>query len=160
MTGTFTPSFSFGIVVSRFNAEITEKLLDSCTKTLVNAGVQRSSLAVVRVPGAYEIPWAAQELALSKKFDVVICLGAILKGQTPQNDYIASSTIRHLHTISVSTRVPCILGVITPNTETQALARTKGKFDRGREAALAALEMAKLRWGMTQNIGTQPVVYG
>lgn len=160
MTDTFIPSFSFGIVVARFNPRITSRLLDSCVKTLAQAGVAQANITTVHVPGAYEAPWAAQELAISKKFDVVICLGAVLKGRTPQNDHIAASAIRRLHDISISTRVPCILGIITPKNESQALARTRGKLDRGREAALAALEMAKLRWGMTQNIGSQPPRYG
>ena len=134
-----------GIVVSRFNLEITSKLLSSCLKTLHRNGISNSRLKIVWVPGGYEIPWAAQELALSKKLDAIICLGAILKGQTPQNDHIAASTIHHLHTISLKTRVPCILGVITPDTWAQAVARTKGKYDRGQEAALAALELLKAK---------------
>jgi len=134
----------FGIVVSRFNEEVTSRLLKNCVATLMAHGVPESDIEIVHVPGGYEIPWAAQELALSKSFSAVITLGAILKGSTPQNDHIARSTIQHLHDISLSTRVPCILGVITPNTMAQALARTKGGLDRGKEAALAALEMGKL----------------
>lgn len=138
-------SYKFGIVAAKFNEEITDKLLANCVKTLTDAGVLKSNIVTARVPGSYEIPWAAQEMALSKKFDAVICLGAILKGQTPQNDHIAASAIAHIHSISLSTRVPCILGIITPKTYAQALARTKGSLDRGRESALAALEMAQLR---------------
>ena len=135
----------FGVVASRFNEEITDALLASCRRTLAEAGVQESELRVVRVPGGFEIPWAAQRLASSKRFDAVICLGAILKGQTPQNEYIARSVFLQLHEISLSTGVPCVLGIITPATWAQAKARTRGKMDRGREAAEAALEMARLR---------------
>ncbi len=135
----------FGIVVSRFNKEITDKLYANCVRTLKKHGVAKSRIRTVRVPGGFEIPWAAQELARTKRFDAVICLGAILKGQTPQNDYMSQATCTHIQRISLETRVPCILGVIVPNTYAQALARTRGRFDRGTEAALAALEMAGLK---------------
>lgn len=136
---------SYAIVVSRFNVRITSRLLKSCLATLKSRGVPSKEVEVARVPGAYEIPWAAQELAMSGRFDVVISLGAVLRGETAQNDYISRSTIARLHEISLKTRVPCILGVITPDTMTQALARTRGSLDRGREAALAAVDMVKLR---------------
>ncbi len=135
----------FGIVVSRFNEEVTSKLLKSCLKTLKSRGVPSSEVRVVEVPGGYEIPWAAQELALTGRFSVIITLGAILRGATPQNEHIARSTISHLHDIALKTRVPCVLGIITPDTWRQAVARTRGSLDRGREAALAALDMAALR---------------
>jgi 6,7-dimethyl-8-ribityllumazine synthase len=86
-----------------------------------------------------------QELAKTNLYQAVIALGCVLKGQTPQNDHLSRSLIQSLHRISLDTRVPVILGVITPNNERQALARTKGKMDRGREAALAALEMIVLK---------------
>jgi 6,7-dimethyl-8-ribityllumazine synthase len=134
-----------GIVVSRFNEEITSTLHANCVKTLKKNGVPENRIDSVWVPGGYEIPWAAQEMALSKRYDAVICLGAVLKGQTPQNDYISSATYLHLQKISLQTRIPCILGVITPKTYAQALARTRGEMDRGKESALAALEMAALK---------------
>jgi len=132
-----------GIVVSRFNSEITGRLLANCLSTLKKAGVPDARIRTLWVPGGYEIPWAAQELALTKRFDAIICLGAVLKGETPQNEHIAASTIHHLHQVSLSTRVPCILGVITPNTWAQAKARTRGELDRGKEAAHAALELLR-----------------
>lgn len=135
----------FGIVVSRFNEEVTDRLRKSCVKTLRSRGVAASRIRVVEVPGGFEIPWAAQELARSGRFDAVICLGAILKGGTPQNDYISRATCAHIQRISLETRVPCILGVITPNTWAQAMARTRGELDRGKESALAALETAALK---------------
>lgn len=134
-----------GIVVSRFNSEVTSRLLASCLGALKARGINGSDIRVVHVPGGYEIPWAVQELAVTRKYGVLIALGAVLKGRTAQNEHIARSVVSHLHDISLDTRVPCILGVITPNTYAQAMARTKGALDRGREAALAALEMLELR---------------
>lgn len=133
------------VAVSRFNEDVTSALRDSCLKTLAKGGVPAASVRVVEVPGGYELPWTVNELALSKKYAVVIALGCVLKGQTPQNDHIARSTVQQLHKISLATRVPVILGVMTPATYAQAKARTKGELDRGREAALAALEMIKVR---------------
>ncbi len=134
-----------GVVAARFNEEVTGRLLQSCLKTLKAHKVPDSALRVVRVPGSYEIPWAVQELALSGRFDVVIALGAVIRGSTPQNDHISRSTIQSLHRVALATRVPVILGVLTPNTHRQAMERTRGSLDRGKEAALAALQMADLR---------------
>ncbi len=142
--------FRFGVVASRFNEEITDALLASCTKRLEKAG---ADVEVVRVPGGFEIPWAANRLAATKRFDAVITLGCVLRGRTPQNDHIARSVFQRLHDVSIATGVPCVLGIITPNTWAQAVARTKGKMDRGCEAAEAALEMAGLRREMDQRHG-------
>lgn len=138
-------SFRFAVVVSRFNSEITEAMLASCVKRLGKAGVRPADLEVARVPGAFEIPWAADRLAATGRFDAVITLGCVVRGRTPQNDYISRCVFQHLQRVSLKRGVPCILGVITPNTWAQALARTKGKLDRGLEYAEAALEMAELR---------------
>lgn len=135
----------FGIVVSRFNTEFTERLLASCRKRLAGAGVADGDVEVVWVPGGYEIPWAANRLASTGKFDAVITLGCVLRGQTPQNEHISRSVFQRLHDISLATGTPCVLGIITPNTWAQATARTKGRMDRGLETAEAALEMAALR---------------
>lgn len=134
-----------GIAVSRFNEEITSKLLGSCLKTLKAGGIPENKIRVVQVPGGYELPWAIQELSLLRGCRVTIALGCILKGQTPQNDHIARSTIQQLHRLSLATRVPCALGIITPLNWTQAMARTRGSMDRGKEAAEAALELLALR---------------
>lgn len=134
-----------GIVASRFNEDVTTKLLDNCVRTLEAAGVPKAAIEVVRVPGAFEIPWAAQELALAGRCSVVIALGCILKGQTTQNEHMARSTILALHQLSLSTRVPCVLGVITPDTHLQAMSRTGGALDRGKEAAQAALALLEVR---------------
>ena len=133
------------VAVSRFNEEITSRLLASCLKTFKDAGWKESQLKVVHVPGGYELPWTVNELARAGRYDAVVALGCVLKGETPQNEHISRSLVSSLHRVSVDARVPVILGVLTPNTEAQALARTKGALDRGREAALAALEMVALR---------------
>ena len=133
------------IALSRFNEEVTSRLLENCLKRLERGGIARESVQVIRVPGGYELPWTVNELALSSRFDCVIALGCILKGSTPQNEHIARSTVQHLHAVQLATRVPVILGVITPDTYSQAMARTKGSLDRGKEAAEAALEMLALR---------------
>ncbi|MDE1976890.1 MAG: 6,7-dimethyl-8-ribityllumazine synthase [Elusimicrobia bacterium] len=133
------------VVASRFNEMVTSRLLKNCVSTLKKKGIKARQIDIVRVPGAYEIPWAVQETALSGDFDAVIALGAILKGETPQNHHMARAVILHIQQISLKTRIPCILGVITPDDEAQALARTSGELDRGRESALAALAMLKLK---------------
>ena len=133
------------VAVSRFNEEVTSRLLASCLKTLKGAGWKDAQLRVVRVPGGYELPWTVNELARSGRYAAVVALGCVLKGQTPQNDHISASLVSSLHRISVDARVPVILGVLTPNTWAQAMARTKAPLDRGEEAAMAALEMVALR---------------
>ena len=131
------------VVVSRFNEDVTSALKKSCLDTLAKNDYRDAK--VVEVPGGYELPWTVNELALSKQYAAIIALGCILKGETPQNDHIARSTVQKLHEISLATRTPVILGVITPNTYAQAKKRTKGEYDRGREAALACIEMLKVR---------------
>ncbi len=133
------------VAVSRFNEEVTSRLLASCLKTFKDEGWKDNQLRVVHVPGGYELPWTVNELARTGRYDAVVALGCVLKGETPQNDHISASVVRALTDISIATRVPVILGVLTPNTEAQAMARTKGGLDRGKEAALAALEMVALR---------------
>ena len=133
------------VVVSRFNEEVTSRLLASCLKTFKDEGWASANIKVVHVPGGYELPWTVNELARGGRYSAVVALGCVLKGQTPQNGHISSSLVSSLHRISVDTRTPVILGVLTPNTWKQAIARTKGALDRGKEAALAALEMVALR---------------
>jgi 6,7-dimethyl-8-ribityllumazine synthase len=134
-----------GVAVSRFNPDVTDRLLASCLKTLKKGGFGDEAVRVLRLPGGFELPWAVQELARARGCEAVVALGCILKGSTPQNEHIARSVIQHLHDIALATRVPVLLGVITPRTHAQALARAQGALDRGREAAEAALEMVCLR---------------
>ncbi|MBI4057080.1 MAG: 6,7-dimethyl-8-ribityllumazine synthase [Elusimicrobia bacterium] len=135
---------AIGIVVAKFNTPITQRLLQSCLKTLKKQGISEKTIRTIWVPGSYEIPWAAQELAL-QGYPVVICLGAIFQGETPQNAHIAAACAQSLQDIAIKTRTPCIFGIITPRTKKQAWARTRGNLDRGKEAAEVALSMLNLK---------------
>lgn len=138
-------AFRFAIVVSRFNEEITEGLLRGARTALAGAGVREEDLTVVRVPGAFEIPLVARRLAKTGRFDAVVCLGCIIKGATMHFEYIASAVSKGIMDVSADTGVPATFGVLTTLTEEQAAARAADSADnKGREAALAAFEMAAL----------------
>lgn len=134
-----------GIVAARFNAELVEALLTRVLAQLRAAGVKGKRIAVIRVPGSHEVPWAAHELALSKRRDVVIALGVLIGGDTSHHEMVGQSVSQALQRIAIETRVPVINGVIVANTRAQAEARTHGPIDRGAEFAAAALEMAALK---------------
>jgi len=135
----------FAIVVSRFNEEITSGLLSGARTTLLEAGVGGDHLTVIHVPGAFELPVAALRAAQTGQFDAVICLGCLIKGDTMHFEYIAEATSQGIMTVSVSTGVPIAFGVLTTMTDEQAEARSApGAQNKGREAALAAIEMATL----------------
>ncbi|MFH1790762.1 MAG: 6,7-dimethyl-8-ribityllumazine synthase [Candidatus Omnitrophota bacterium] len=136
---------SFALVVSRFNEFISAKLLDGARDTLVRHGVSEDDLTLVWVPGSFEIPIAAQRLARSKKFDAVICLGTVIRGATPHFDFIAGEVAKGIAKISLDGSVPCVFGVITSDTLEQAIERAGTKSgNKGRDAAMTALEMANL----------------
>ena len=132
-----------GIVQSLYNSEITTSLLQSCTKELKRAGVSEKNIKLLTVPGAFEIPFACQKLAKSKKFDAVISLGAIIKGQTPHFDFIASSVADGIMEISLKYDLPVVFGVLTTNTLAQAKDRIAGgkRGDKGLEAAQTVVHM-------------------
>lgn len=135
----------FALVVSRFNAAITGDLLRSCREELAYRGVSERDMRVVWVPGAFELALAAQSLARSGRFDAVVALGCIIRGETPHDRYIAQETARGLGQAALDTGVPMIFGVLTPLNLRQAKARSgRGSRNKGREAALAALEIANL----------------
>jgi len=134
-----------GIAVSEYNPEITSRLLDSCLKRLEELGVKQSSVAVVRVPGAFELPLAAQRLAAQKHFDAIITLGCVLQGQTDHHTLVAQGAAYGIQQVSLKFNIPIIFGVITPGSHKQALARSAGRtLNRGAEAAEAAVKMVKL----------------
>lgn len=136
---------TFGITVSRFNEFITQKLLDGALDCLSRHGATDQKISVVWVPGSFEIPYAAQKMAKSKKFDAVICLGAVIKGQTPHFDFIANEVAKGVARISLDTGVPTIFGVITADNLEQAIERAGTKAgNKGWDAALSAIEMVKL----------------
>jgi 6,7-dimethyl-8-ribityllumazine synthase len=135
----------FAIVVSRFNPEITDGLLAGARAALGEADVRDEDVTLVRVPGAFELPIAAQRLAESGRFDAVICLGCLIKGDTMHFEYIADAATRGIAEIGLATGVPVAFGVLTTLTDEQAEVRARpGEGNKGREAALAAVEMATL----------------
>ena len=139
------PDCRFAIVVARFNEEITEGLLAGARRALAEAQVADEHVTIVRVPGSFEIPLAALRLARSGTFDAVICIGCLIKGDTMHFEYIASATSHGIMEASMTTGVPVAFGVLTTVTEEQACARAgEGPDNKGREAALAAVEMAML----------------
>ncbi len=135
----------FGIVVAKFNKFVTSKLLSSCLDGLTKHGVKDADIEVVRVPGAFEIPLVAKVLAQSARFDAVICLGAVIRGDTPHFEYISTEASRGIGQASLDTGIPIIFGVLTTETVAQAIERADPvKFNRGGEAAKSAIEMASV----------------
>jgi len=135
----------FGIVGARFNELITEKLIDGAIDTLMRHGVEEKEIEVVWAPGSFEIPYVAQKMAKSRKYDAVICLGAVIRGTTPHFEYIASEVAKGIARISLDTGVPVIFGIITADNLEQALERAGVKSgNKGRDAALSAIEMVNL----------------
>ncbi len=136
---------NFGIVISRFNEFVTQKLLDGALDCLKRHGADDKRITIVWVPGSFEIPYAAQKMAKSKKYDAIICLGTVIRGATPHFDYIATEVAKGIARISQETNVPTILGVITADNLEQAIERAGTKAgNKGWDAALSAIEMAKL----------------
>jgi 6,7-dimethyl-8-ribityllumazine synthase len=138
---------AFGVVVSEFNKSITDNLLTHCLKALEEKGVPSEKIKVVRVPGAFELPLACQRLAQSKKYDAVIALGCVIRGETPHDHYINHAVSQGLQRVALDTNIPVIFGVLTTLTEEQAYARSAANsHNKGRESALAALSMAEKPW--------------
>jgi 6,7-dimethyl-8-ribityllumazine synthase len=132
-----------GIVVSRFNGDITSKLLDGALEALVDAGVARESIEVLPVPGAFELPLGAMALAKSRRYACVVALGCVIRGETPHFDYVAAEAASGLQLAGLETGVPVSFGVLTCETKKQAEARAGGEHgNKGAEAALSGLEMA------------------
>jgi 6,7-dimethyl-8-ribityllumazine synthase len=135
----------FGIVASRFNDFITKELISGCLDTLLRHGAQDKDLSVTWVPGAFEIPLAAQRLAKIKSYDAIICLGTVIRGATPHFDYIASEVAKGIAKVSQDSGIPVVFGVITADTIEQAVERAGTKDgNKGRDAALSAIEMVNL----------------
>lgn len=133
----------FGIIVSRFHEGITSNLLMVALGTLKEHGCNESDIDHIDVPGAFEIPFAAQKLAESLRYDAIICLGCVIRGETPHFDYICQWVSQGIGQVSLETSVPTIFGVITANTLEQAVARSADNaVNQGAHAALTAIEMA------------------
>lgn len=135
----------FGIIVSKYNEFVTSRLLAGAMDVLVEAGTDKDAVDVVSVPGAYEIPLVARELAKSGRYDAVICLGAIIRGETPHFEFISTETSRGIARAALDAAVPVIFGVLTTDTGKQALERSgEPERNRGSEAARTAVQMADL----------------
>jgi len=136
---------AFALVVARFNDFVTSKLLEAAVDTLSRLGVAEADMAVVWVPGAFEIPMAAGHLARSGKYAAVICLGTVIRGQTPHFEYVAGQCASGIAAVARDTGVPVIMGVLTTESTEQAIDRAGGKMgNKGADAAEAAVEMADL----------------
>jgi len=133
-----------GIIVSKFNSDITEPMLLGALKILEKNKVKKENIKIVRVPGAFEIPLACQKLALSKKYDALIALGCVIKGETDHYYFISNETSRGIMDVMLKYNIPIGLGVITVNNLKQALARSGKKNNKGAEAAEAAIGMEKI----------------
>ena len=148
------PGCRFAIVVSRFNEEITAGLLKGACQALSEASVRDEDVTILRVPGAFDIPVTALRAAETGRFDAVICLGSVIKGETMHFEYIAGTTCQAMAAAAAATGVPITLGVLTTLTEGQAVERAaEGPGNKGHEAALAAVEMATLFRQLPEGIG-------
>lgn len=135
----------FALLVSRFNSFVTERLLGGALDALQRSGAAEDGIEIVRVPGSWEMPAAAAVLARQQRFDAIICLGAVIRGETPHFDYIAAEAAKGLAQVSMETGVPVAFGVLTTNTLEQAIDRAGAKGgNKGFEAAMTAVEMANL----------------
>lgn len=133
------------VVVARFNRELTDLLLKGCREALLQAGVPESAIEVVEVPGAWELPLTCARLAVSERFDAVVALGAVVRGETAHFDFISSECARGLQQVMLETGVPVAFGVLTPENHQQAIERADPeRKNKGGEAARAALEMIRL----------------
>jgi 6,7-dimethyl-8-ribityllumazine synthase len=137
--------FRFAIVAARWNDFISSRLIEGAQDALDRLGAEGKKVELFRVPGSFELPLVAMKLAASKRFDAVICLGTIIRGQTPHFDYIASEVTRGIARAGLQTGVPVIFGVVTADTVDQAIDRAGVKLgNKGFEAATAAVEMVNL----------------
>lgn len=134
-----------GIVVARFNSFISEKLLEGAIDSLVRSGVNGDDIVVARVPGAFEIPLAAQKMAKSGRHDAIICLGAVIRGATPHFDFVAGEVSKGTAQVMLDAGIPVLFGVLTTETIEQAIERAGTKAgNKGSDVAIAALEMINL----------------
>lgn len=135
-----------GIVVSRFNEDITGKMLEGALETLKENKVKKENIKIVWVPGSFEIPLACQRLAQSKKYDALVAIGCVIKGGTDHYYYICNEASRGIMDVMLKYSIPIGFGVLTTNNLKQAQARSRGRHNKGREAAEAALAMAGLKY--------------
>jgi 6,7-dimethyl-8-ribityllumazine synthase len=134
-----------GLLVSRFNSFVSDRLVEGAIDALLRHGADRESLSVVRVPGAFEIPAAAKQMAESGRFDAIVCLGAVIRGATPHFDYVSAEVSKGVASVSLEAGIPVAFGVLTTDSIEQAIERAGSKAgNKGFDAAMAAVEMANL----------------
>jgi len=137
--------FKFAVVVSRFNEFITGRLLDGAIDAIVRSDGKKEDIDVIRVPGSFEIPLVVKRAALSKKYDAIICLGAVIRGETPHFDYVASEVTKGIALLNLEFTIPVTYGIITADNTEQAIERAGNKMgNKGFEAARSAVELLNL----------------
>jgi len=135
----------FALIVSRFNDFITDKLVGGAVDALVRCGASETDIEILKVPGAFEIPLIAKKMALSRRFNAVICLGAVIRGATPHFDYVSAEVSKGIAVAGMESDIPVIFGIITTDTIEQAIERAGTKAgNKGWNAAISAVEMANL----------------
>ncbi|MBF0370994.1 MAG: 6,7-dimethyl-8-ribityllumazine synthase [Magnetococcales bacterium] len=135
----------YAIIIARFNSFITERLLEGATDCLVRHGAQEAEITLLRVPGAFEIPLAAQKVAKSGKYDGILCLGAVIRGATPHFDYVSAEVTKGVASVSLESDIPIGFGVLTTDTVEQAIERAGTKAgNKGWETAMSVIEMVNL----------------
>jgi len=138
-------NYKFAIVLSRFNDFISKNLLSGAKDTLIRHGAKEEDIDTYLVPGAFEIPYTAKRLAESKKYHAVLCLGAVIRGDTPHFDYISSEVAKGIANVALSSQIPVIFGVLTVDSIEQAIERAGTKAgNKGKDAAMSAIEMINL----------------
>lgn len=147
------PGSKFAIVAARFNAHIVDELLAGCVRRFGEMGIDDARLVVHRVPGAFELPTAARLLAKTNRYAAIVCLGCVVRGDTPHFDYVAGEAARGINAVAIECALPVIFGVLTTNTEQQALDRTGGSHGHaGERAAEAAAEMATVALAIARGV--------
>ncbi|OQY06148.1 MAG: 6,7-dimethyl-8-ribityllumazine synthase [Desulfobacteraceae bacterium 4572_123] len=135
----------FALIVSRFNDFITDKLAGGAVDALVRCGASETDIEIIKVPGAFEVPLIAKKAALSRRFNAVICLGAVIRGATPHFDYVSAEVSKGVASVGMDSEIPVIFGILTTDTIEQAIERAGTKSgNKGWSAALSAVEMANL----------------
>lgn len=137
--------FRFGLIVSRFNSFISDRLLEGAIDTLTRHGASKEQITVVKAPGAFELPLVARKMANSDKYDALICLGAVIRGGTPHFEYVSSEMTKGIASVSLQSGLPIAFGVLTTDSVEQAIERAGTKAgNKGVEAAMSAIEMVNL----------------
>mgnify|MGYP001813686259 FL=1 len=135
----------FGLLVSRFNSFVSDRLVEGAIDALLRHGAEKDDINIVRVPGAFEIPPTAKQMAESGRYDAIVCLGAVIRGATPHFEYVSAEVSKGVASVSIDSGVPVTFGVLTTDTIEQAIERAGSKAgNKGFDAAVAAVEMANL----------------